>query len=90
MSISNKQLAKAYGDSGASSSKNNLEVTEFESDIPYLFTKLASYQLLDGIFAYSAFAPDAPMQGVALRLNSTMQSSSSIHLTVDGKIPLLQ
>lgn len=30
MSISNKQLAKAYGDSGASSSNNNPEVTEFE------------------------------------------------------------
>ena len=37
--------------------------------------------LLDGIFASSAFAPYAPMQGVALRLNSTMQSSNSIHLT---------
>lgn len=79
--IGSEQLSEAYGDSGASSSKKNPEATEFESDIPYPFIKQASYQLLGGIPAPFASASDAPTKDVALRLNSAIQSSSSVHLT---------
>lgn len=55
------------------------KVIESGLDITYLCTKLASYRFMDGIFASSASTPDSPTQGVALWLNSSMQSFSSVH-----------
>ena len=84
--IRSKQLLEAYSDSGAFSSKKNHEATKFEFDIPYPFIKQASYQLLGSIPTPFASTSDAPTQDVALQLNSTMQSSSSVQLTTSSHL----
>ncbi|XP_062091950.1 NAC domain-containing protein 78-like [Humulus lupulus] len=65
--------------SRASSSNQEADVTKFESDFKYQFSKQAS-QMLGSIPAPPAFAAEFPTKDVAV-LNSVAQSSSSVHVT---------
>ncbi|KAH0670391.1 hypothetical protein KY290_025811 [Solanum tuberosum] len=62
----------------ASSSK--LEPSKFGSDYKYPFMKQASC-MLGGIPAPPAFASEFPSKSAALRMNSSSEASSSIHVT---------
>lgn len=62
----------------ASSSK--LEPSKFGSDYKYPFMKQASC-MLGGIPAPPAFASEFPSKNAALRMNSSSEASSSIHVT---------
>ncbi|KAK4353620.1 hypothetical protein RND71_025814 [Anisodus tanguticus] len=62
----------------ASSSK--LEPSKFGSDYKYPFMKQASC-MLGGISAPPAFASEFPSKNAALRMNSSSEASSSIHVT---------
>ncbi|KAK6228309.1 hypothetical protein SCA6_000649 [Theobroma cacao] len=67
------------GNSDASSSKQELEPTKFESGTKYPFLKQASHML--GSFpAPPAFASEFPSKDAALKLNSAAQASSSVHV----------
>ncbi|XVF75636.1 hypothetical protein PTKIN_Ptkin13bG0203100 [Pterospermum kingtungense] len=67
------------GNSDASSSKQELEATKFESGTKYPFIKRASHML--GSFpAPPAFASEFPSKDATLKLNSAAQASSSVHV----------
>ncbi|TYJ36552.1 hypothetical protein E1A91_A05G314100v1 [Gossypium mustelinum] len=68
-----------HGNSDASSSKQELEATEFDLGTKYPFMKRASH-MLGSLPAPPAFASEFPPKDAAIKLNSASHASSSVHV----------
>ncbi|GAB4855008.1 hypothetical protein Ancab_023595 [Ancistrocladus abbreviatus] len=75
-----QQLPEAYGDDGASSSKQVTEFSKSKPDIQYPLSKHVS-NMLGNIDAPPAFACEFPTKDMTARLNAATHSSSSLHFT---------
>ncbi|GAB4836390.1 hypothetical protein Ancab_001301 [Ancistrocladus abbreviatus] len=75
-----QQLPEAYGDDGASSSKQVAEFSKSKPDIPCPVGKQVS-RMLGNIHAPPAFACEFPTKDKTAQLNAHQHSSGSVHLT---------
>ncbi|KAL0452028.1 UNVERIFIED_CONTAM: NAC domain-containing protein 53 [Sesamum latifolium] len=76
----NKDVASVFDEKESEKSIRQSYFVMHAADFQYQFVKKAS-QMLGNIPAPSAFAAEFPSKDAVLRLNSSIQSSSSVHVT---------